>query len=132
MDLGQWWAARRWVALLELIDQLPLASRLNEAIQNDPEQAELIARAREAAPQGEAQAWSPRFAEYDLHAHLLRDVIKALLGVQAAVVAQATGKAPTVPDYPRPLTEVDRAIGRAERRWAQNILANFGFDPSDF
>src|SRR5690625_2246227 len=88
VDLRQWWRERRFRALLDLIDQLPGASRLNEAIQNDPEQAEIIARhieeqKRKAAEAGEEQrSWSPRVAEFDLHASLLRDLIQATLGLQ--------------------------------------------------
>lgn len=138
VDLRQWWRERRFRALLDLIDQLPAASRLNEAIQNDPEQAEIIARhieeqKRKAAEAGEEQRpWSPRVAEFDLHASLLRDLIQATLGLRAAVIASAGGKPGTVPDYPAPITEVDKATARLERAWAQGVLERFGFSPDDF
>lgn len=134
VDLRSWWRERRFRALLDLIDQLPAASRLNEAIQNDPEHAELIARAREEADNEDEgrEPWSPRLAEYDLHAHLMRDMIQALVGVRTAVIAAAGGKPRSVPDYPTPVTEVDKATARLERAWAQNVLQQFGFDPEDF
>ncbi|WP_152203636.1 hypothetical protein [Georgenia thermotolerans] len=133
VDLARWWVDRRWKALLELIDQLPSASRFNEAVQNDPEQAELIALAREeAADQDtEGEAWSPRVAEYDLHANLLRDLIQAVLGLQAATVAAQGGKPGQVMDYPTPKTEVDRAVARMNLAWAKNMAARFGFDPDE-
>ena len=136
-DLRSWWRERRFRALLDLIDQLPAASRLNEAIQNDPEQAEIIAlhieeQKQKAEAADEQKPWSPRVAEYDLHANLLRDLIQATLGLRAAVIASAGGKPGQTPDYPTPVTEVDRATARLERAWARGVLEQFGFDPDDF
>jgi hypothetical protein len=125
VDLALWWRARRFRPLLELVDQLPMASRLNEAVQNDPDQARLIAEARQNADPDEGEPWSPRLAEFDLHAMLLRDVIQALSGVQAAVIAAAGGKPKPPPPYPAPVTEVDRAIARANRAWADSIINIF-------
>lgn len=137
MDLAAWWRARRWVGLLELLDMLPEASLLNEAIHNDPEQAQIIAehieeqkRAAEAA--GEHRPWSPRLSQYDLHANLLRDLIQATLGLRAAVIASGGGKPGQTPEYPAPITEVDKATARLERAWARSVLSQFGFDPEDF
>lgn len=132
VDLAQWWRERRFRALLDLIDQLPHASRLNEAIQNDPEQAEVIARAREEVADEDREPWAPRLADYDLHANLLRDLIQATIGLRAAVIASAGGRSRTVPDYPTPVTEVDKATARLERAWAQGVLQQFGFSPEDF
>lgn len=132
MDLAVWWRARRWRGLLDLIDQLPAASRLNEAIHNDPEQAERIARARLEQDPDEAAPWSPRQAEYDLHANLLRDLIQAVAINTATTVAAAGGKARQPATYPTPVTEVDKATARLERAWAQSVLSRFGFDPGDF
>lgn len=117
-DLAQWWRARRWKALLDLIDQLPDASRFNEAILNDPEVvAEAVAR-----ESGEGPEWAPRISEFDLHATLLRDVIHALQGVQAAVIASAGGKPPKVKPYPAPRTAVDEARQRALQMWADDLI----------
>lgn len=131
MDLAQWWRERRFRALLDLIDQLPSASRLRGAIENDPEQAELIAKAREESTD-DAPRWTPPVAEYDLHAHLLRDLIQATIGLRAAVIASAGGKPGTIPDYPLPVTEVDRATARLQRAWARGVLGQFGFSDEDF
>lgn len=124
VDLARWWRGRRWVALLELIDQLPAASRLNEAIMNDPESAELIARAQEQVPESEREQWAPPLREYDLHAQLLRDTVQALMGVQAAIVAAAGGN-PGQVTYPAPRTEIDRAVARINREWAESIIDIF-------
>ena len=131
MDLARWWADRRWRALLELIDQLPRASRFKEALYNDPETAEYLAALHEQNDD-DVEPWSPRFAEYDLHAHLLREVINALLANRQAVIGAAGGKPGQVVPFPGPITEVDRAMARRVREWAQDFLAPFGFDPSDF
>lgn len=122
VDLARWWAERRWVALLELIDQLPHASRFMEAVANDPEQADAIAEARSGESE---QEWSPRLAEFDLHARLQRDIIQALMGVQAAVIAAAGQKPPQQKPYPVPVTEIDRAVERANQRWAESIIDIF-------
>ena len=122
MDLARWWQDRRWVALLELIDQLPQASRFMEAVVNDPEQADLIARSREGADE---VPWSPRFSEFGLLERLMRDAVMAIQGVQAAVIAAAGGKPPKVEPYPVPVTEIDRAVERANRAWAESIMDIF-------
>lgn len=125
MDLAAWWRARRWRELLELIEQLPTASRLNEATLNDPEAAALInaeRQAEEAAAQEtgeETEPWSPRFSEFDLHAQMLRDVINELADLRAVTIAAAGGKYRRPKDYPRPRTEVDRLRERSDREWAQ-------------
>lgn len=124
VDLARWWRDRRWRGLLELIDQLPQASRFMEAVANDPEQAEAIAKARSEST-GEGEKWSPRLAEWDLHAHLQRDIIQALMGVQAAVIAASGNKPPQQESYPSPVTEIDRAVERANRAWAQSIIDIF-------
>lgn len=132
VDLAQWWRQRRFRSLLELIDQLPGASRYSEAIQNDPEQAQMIAQAREEQAGDEPEPWSPRVADYDLHAHLLRDLIQSVLGLQTAVVAAAGGKPGSTPTYPGPKTEVDRAIEALNEAWARDLAARFGFAEDDF
>ena len=73
MDLAEWYAAGRWVGLLDYIDGLPTACRLNEAIVNDPEAALVIAN----MPRPDTE-WSPRVAEFDLNAHLLREILHAV------------------------------------------------------
>lgn len=134
MDLGEWWRNRRWRGLLELIDQLPSASRYYEAVMNDPEQAELLAKLRsERSESGaEEEPWSPGISEYDLHAHLQRDIIQALISVRQAVIASAGGKPGKSPEYPVPVTEVDRVMARLETAWANDLLAKFGYGDEFF
>lgn len=120
MDLAEWWQQRRWKALLELIDELPAASRLNEAIQNDPEQARLIAK----TPQGDGEDWSPRVRDYDLTAMLLREIREMLAALFRIEHVAATGKqAATIKALPAPYTEVDRQRAAETREWAESLIA---------
>lgn len=126
MDLAEWYAARRWVALLDLIDGLPSACRLNEAKVNDPEMAAHIA----AMPSPEEE-WAPAVSEYNLTAHLLRETVHELKQVKQAVIASTGTRPPHEKPFPAPRTEVDRAIAALEREWAQSFIEQWGFDASD-
>lgn len=123
MDLAAWWQARRWPALLELIDGLPTTSRLREAIYDDPEQARVIAMQREESDPDEMDPWSPRMSEYDLHALLLREVVHNLAALRRE-------KNPVY--IPAPKTEVDRQAQQLAKAMAVSIGARFGFSPEDF
>lgn len=126
IDLAEWYAAGRWVGLLEYIDGLPAACRFNEAIANDPELARELARAPK--PEGE---WAPRVAEFDLKAHMLREIITELKQIKQAGIAQTGNKPGPEKPFPMPRTEIDRAIEAAEREWTVDFVAQFGFDASD-
>jgi hypothetical protein len=126
VDLAEWYARGRWVALLDLIDGLPTACRLNEAIVNDPEAAAVIAN----MPRSEAE-WSPRVAEFDLNAHLLREILHAVKSNGQITIASAGGKPGEVKSFPAPVTEVERAIEAIERQWAESFVGQFGFDATD-
>lgn len=77
MDLGEWWKARRWRALLDLIDLLPPASRLSEARLHNPDEAPALLNARLAADD-DSRPWSPPVSQYDLHALLLREIANSV------------------------------------------------------
>ena len=126
MDLAEWYAAGRWVALLDLIDGLPTACRLNEAIVNDPEAAAQIARMPKSSDE-----WSPRSAEFDLKAQILREILHAVKGNGQIAVAVAGGKPGELKPFPAPVTEVERAIAAVERQWAESFVGQFGFDATD-
>lgn len=126
MDLAEWVAAKRWVALLEFIDMLPAACRLNEAIANDPEYAKHLA----SLPESE-EKWSPRVSDFDLNAILLRDVLNTL-GVISQQLVQVNGGSPKQPKpFPAPFTEIDRAKAAAEREFAEDLVGMFGFEAAD-
>ena len=126
VDLAEYYAAGRWVALLDYIDGLPSACRLNEAIVNDKEAAAQIA----AMPKSDEE-WAPSVSEYDLTAHLLREILHAVKSLRQVSVAAAGGKPGTDKPFPAPRTEIDRAIAALEREWAESFVGKFGFDATD-
>ncbi|WP_461169265.1 hypothetical protein [Arthrobacter sp. Z1-15] len=126
MDLDQWYAAGRWVALLELIDMLPTACRLNEAIANNPETARVLASLPEST-----EKWTPRISEYDLSAIMHREMLAAMASIQGAIVATAGGKPTPYKPFPVPRTAIDRARADMEREFVEDLAGLFGFDAAD-
>jgi len=126
VDLAEWYAAGRWVALLDYIDGLPSACRLNEAIVNDKEAAAEIAR----MPQS-SEEWAPRVAEFDLTAHLLREILHAVKSNGQIAISAAGAKPGEVKPFPSPRTEIDRAIEALEREWTESFIQQFGFAAED-
>lgn len=126
VDLAEWYAAGRWVALLDYIDMLPTACRLNEAIVNDKETAAELARG--GRPEGD---WAPRVAEFDLNAHLLREVLHELKQVKQNTLSAAGGKPGPEKPFPAPRTEFEKALAAVEREWAVSFAAQFGFTAED-
>jgi hypothetical protein len=131
VDLAAWWAGKRWVALLELIDMLPAASRFNEAVANDPEAAAALAQAKLQEPEGETSDWAPRVTEYDLHAMLLRELLHAVKGLRQVSIAAAGGNPGQEQPFPGPRTALEKALDEAERSWAAEFVQQLGFDPED-
>ena len=116
------------MALLELIDMLPAASRLNEAIANDPEAAKAIA----AASQGKVmEPWTPRAAEWDLHATILGQIATGIEVLTAATIKVNGGKPGDVKPFPTPKSEIQAAMKAAEREWAVQFAGQFGFSAED-
>lgn len=127
MDLAQWVADGRWEALLELIDQLPSACRLNEAIAQDEEAAEFMLKAGD--PTG---TWSPRVAEFDLTNSLLVSLINEVKMLRQSGIAVAGGKPKKETPFPSPRTAVDKVRERLAQDEAKHIAYGFGFGPEDF
>lgn len=128
MDLAEWYAAGRWVALLELIDMLPAACRLNEAIANDPEAVAAMA-AMQAG--GERLPWAPRTAEWDLHASILSQIADGVQVLTAALIKVNGGKPGDIKPFPTPRTKIQDAMKAAEREWAAGFIEQFGFSKED-
>lgn len=114
------------MALLDFIDQLPTANRLNEAMANDPETADYIARLPK--PEGE---WAPRLSEFDLTAHLLRELIHEVKALKQVSISAAGGKPGNEKPIPGPRTAIDKAIENLEREWTEDFVTQFGFDAAD-
>lgn len=126
MDLDELYSEGRHVALLEYIDMLPSACRLNEAILNDPERAREIAKLPKPK-----EPWSPRISEYDLAAVMRREFISAINSVQQTVVASVGGKPKPVKPFPVPRTELDRAREAEDKQFTLDIIGMFGFSETD-
>lgn len=126
VDLAVWYKNRRWVALLDYIDMLPSANRLNEAILNDPESADEI-----AARPDPTEPWSPKVSEFDLHAVILREIVSELKVVVQTLTASGGARPKPFKPFPSPITEVDRAKKRQERKFAFDLVSEFGFGEAD-
>lgn len=130
MDLAEWYVAGRWVGLLELIDNLPTACRLNEAIANDPEAARELAALQMNRPD-DADPYSPRVSEFDLNATISREILHTLKGLSAIMIAANGGKPGEQKPFPAPMTEIDRAMEALSRSWTEEFVQQFGFSAED-
>lgn len=130
MDLAAWVAEGRYVGLLELIDMLPSACRLKEAIAQDEEAAEYILSLPEN--EGEGEPWSPPVAEFNLTNSLLTALINEVKMLRQSGQAVAGGKPKSEKPFPTPRTAVDRVRERHEAEWASDTLKLLGFDANGF
>lgn len=129
MDLAEWYTAGRWVGLLELIDMLPAACRLNEAVANDPEAAAALAAMH--AGDGERESWAPRTSEWDLHASILGQIADGIQTLTAITLKVNGGNPGDVKPFPTPRTKIQEAMQQAEREWAEGFIEQFGFSRED-
>lgn len=143
VDLAVWWKARRWVALLELLDQMPRTARWRAAMANDPEFArEWLAREQESGGDDEPP-WSPPLTEWDTKAELaaeardlLQDVVKLLVGIRHGVPTVQVERLKSPPKlggkpFPRPVTAIEQAREEAAREAGRQVLAWFFPHASD-
>lgn len=130
MDLAEWVAQGRYLGLLELIDMLPAASRMKEAIAQDEEAAEYILSLPE--PEGGAEPWSPAVSEWTLTNQLLASVINELRSSRMSSQAVAGQKPRKEDPYPVPRTAVDRLMDQLEAEQVSDTLLAFGFDENGF
>lgn len=133
MDLAKWVTDGRWTALLELIDQLPSASRYYEAISQDDETAEMLLQLTEDNEDPKNQEpWSPRVAEYNLTNTLLVALINEIKTLRLSGQAVAGAKPKKEKPFPAPRTAFERARARREEQEAKRIAFMFGFSEADF
>jgi hypothetical protein len=109
-----------------MIDQLPPANRLNEAIANDPEWAELIAS--QPDPKGD---WHPAISEFGIVPKLLREVLGGINHLQETLVAVNGGTPKPHKAFPVPYTEIDRIRDAQDKQFIVDIAGLFGFGPED-
>jgi hypothetical protein len=97
---------------------MPMSSAFREAMLDDPEVAEELAKQPE--PKGPGR---PRLSEFDTHTALLTDILDRLGDVFAAVVATGGNKPPTIKPAPRPLTGVAKARERRDLERHRDLVA---------
>lgn len=130
MDLSEWIESGRWRATLELVEQLPWASRFRAAMLDDPDYADMIA---EAQLMQEATDDGPSIADFGSVEQRLTTLID-LTKVQIQWAQRQAGvKSPSnmKPEL-RPKTLVSELIHRKEQEIGLDVASQFGFDRSDF
>lgn len=138
MDLGAWWKARRWKALLDLIDLLPQHTRLAEAKLSNPDEArrmleEQHRRAqRDGVSTDDDAAWTPPLYGYDTQSHFLREIRNFLAAFVFEKQFDAVPPPRTALDEQRALRREHEAavtIAKATPRFAhvlEDFLRNHG------
>lgn len=119
-DLTTLWKQRRFRYLLNLIDHLPRETWYNEAVSNDEEHSEMIAKSLAERPESSERpappmrTWTP---EVDMMAKVV-DAVRSVNHTLAAVNSEK-GKTPKPPEpEPRPVSAIDKAA-RAARNAAR-------------
>lgn len=134
VDVRAWVEQRRWGDLALVLDELPPASAVHEAMQEDPEWVEQQVQAETDAGgvDTSSSGWRPRVREYDLGALQLAAVSAGLDSVATAVMQVAHEVAyqhsrskpsfspPKTRGFPSPRTLLDirRDAVVAEETWA--------------
>jgi len=121
LDLEVLYRSRRWRYLLSLIDELPEASRVRQAMLDDPEVAEAILD----ADGGTDAEWHPPISEYGLAEQYLAQIIDGLAALNQAVVALGGGKPERPKATPRPRTQIDVVRERRSAETQADIIRLF-------
>lgn len=112
MDLGQLVREKRFVTILEFVDELPEHCRTNSAMLNDPDRAaemaeRIVEREKVEREQGRGKVgWTPDVAEWSLMHELLSQIRDTLVRVNSE-------KPRAVKDFPRPRTVVAEELKKA-------------------
>ena len=139
-DLAHLIARHRWAAVVDLVHQLPKASRTWEAVVTDPELAAQMVAAQErdtsldadddALGGDDGPGWAPQYREHDLHAKMLGDLIDAVAALNQTVIAIGGGKAHKPEPYPTPHTALPQGMRDQAREDALAIHRLLGIhDP---
>lgn len=116
-DLTTLFRARKWRHLLNLIDHLPRNSWYIEAVSNDEEHAEMVAKAMAERKDNEDEAYHPPIRYWSQESALLADVLDAVRNLGYVTRAANGDKAAQPPPpSPRPTSLLERAMGEARLR----------------
>lgn len=132
MDLAPWLRQGRVRGLLDLIVQLPAASRYWSAVaQDDDVAAALLAEqdARRAAGDDvdAREPWAPPLEQWDLTAQQLSVLINEVKALRQTTISAAGGRARAERPFPSPRTALAAAEARRDEQYAEDIGARFGF-----
>lgn len=130
VDLAVWWKQRRWRALLELIEQLPHASRLWEARLNDDEEAERILDQMEKDEEKSSARNVVAIREHDRTSVQLEDLKEQIANLTNTVRGIAGGK-PIRHRRDHTQTLIESKTWERDVESAAPILEQAGFDPSE-
>lgn len=117
LDLTTLWKQRRFRFLLNMIDHLPRHSWYTEAVSNDEEHAEMLAKADAARTEGNDEPYHPPLHTWSDEVAVLTDILDATRRVGYAIIASNAekGKAGKPPEpAPRPQTALERLKKRAK------------------
>lgn len=132
VDLSEYLGQGRWRAVLELVEELPWASRFREAQLNDPEYADAIAE-QQLFVDPDKPDDGPRISEFgpvEQKLTLLIEYTKALL-MWTQKGAGVKSPKPIKPEL-TPKTLVSALVERKEQEVGYEIATQFGFSESDF
>lgn len=109
LDLATEWRSRRWRRLLNIIDHLPRHSAYVEAMANDEQLAEHLARQPEPKQDNQSRR---RMSDWSPDVELLTSILNRLGELVQAVAVLGGAKPRKVPPAPHPVTAMDRARNR--------------------
>lgn len=131
MDLAAWWKQRRWRALLQLIEQMPHASRLWEARLNDPREAGLILdQIEEQEESGDSSPNAVAVREHDRTSVQLED-LKEAISALTNTVRGIVGARPIKHRRHKTETLIEQLTWERDVDSASPILEAAGFDPEE-
>ena len=129
VDLHALYQQRRVVLALDLIDGLPAASRLRQAVLNDPDAAAALVDQQEADERAGKNAgeWAPDVSEYDANVIMQGRILAALSDIAQTLTAQASGgKSKGKPiRIPTPKTAVEQERDRRHVAKGRDLMKIF-------
>lgn len=133
VDLSEWLEQGRWKATLELIEQLPWASRFREAQMNDPEYADEISEMQLRQDDDAKDDSSPRISEFGPVEQRLTTLIELNKALLMWAQKNAGVKSPKkMKPEPSPRTLVNELMDQKTEQAGFEIAAAFGFGREDF
>lgn len=116
VDMGDLWRSRRWGTLLAYIDRLPRWSLYYETVANDPEHADMVAKALAEGGERDDSAVSsgPPLSTWTPEVERIVELIDAVKALHYIIPASQGGKGKPPPPLERPTTLLESARKRGE------------------